>query len=238
VNCRNGILFWNHIAPRKGKALIPRCVLLGSVLFFAPLLAISQCPSGPENIHAETICGLSIGMKPDQVLALMKRPPDEGQEVQGDIVSLWKLPKGNILVVRFRKKLYVGALSLDFHPELMARDLELPSDYEEKSLSSSPAHTYDPKRKFEYQRNETQNAETLVWYREEKDPRGYTYEVGFQSASRLKLGERFYKNVVVSKFITVRKAYLEKLDKAMSPPGPNSPDATTAPPANPGGNRF
>jgi hypothetical protein len=218
--------------------MIRRLLLALSALFLAPLPTPSQCPSGPENIHADTICGLSIGMKPDQVLDLMKRPPDEGQEVQGDIVSLWKLPKGNILVVRFRRKQFVGALSLDFHPELMARDLELPSDYEERALSSSPVHTYDPKRKFEYQRNETQNAETLVWYREEKDPRGYTYEVGFQSASRLKVGERFYKNVVASKFITVRKAYLEKLDQAMSPPRPNSPDATRAPPADPGGNHF
>lgn len=218
--------------------MMRRWLLVLSVLFLAPLPASSQCPTGPENIHADTICGLSIGMKPDQVLALMKRPPDEGQEVQGDIVSMWKLPKGNILVVRFRKKQFVGALSLDLHPELMARDLELPSGVEEADLSSSPAHVYDSKRKFEYRRNETQNAENVIWFREVKDPAGYTYEVGFKSASKLKVGDQFFQKTVASKFVTVRKAYLEKLDQAMSPPRPNSPDAMPAPTPKPDGNCF
>ena len=171
-------------------------------------------------------------MKPDQVLATMKRAPDEGQEVDGDIVSLWKLPKGNILVVRFRKKQFVSALSLELHPELMARDLELPSAFEEEYVSGIPERTYDPKRKFEYRPNDTQNADNVIWFRQIKDPAGYTYEVGFQSASRLKVGERFYKNVVASKFITVRKAYLDKLDQAMSPSRTSSPGAIPAPPTN------
>jgi len=206
-----------------------RRILVLSVLLLASLPAESQCPSGPEDVHADTICGLSIGMKPDQVLTVMKRPPDEGQELNGDIVSAWKLPKGNILVVRFRKKQFVGALSLDFHPNLMARDLELPATREEELPSLGPAILYDPKRKLEYHLAATQNADNLIWYREVKASGGYTFEVGFQSASRFKLGERFSRVVVASKYITVRKADLAKLDEAMSAP-PGKPPGATAPP--------
>jgi len=202
-------------------------------MLLASLPAESQCPSGPEDIHANTICGLSIGMKPDQVLAIMKRPPDEGQEQNGDIVSAWKLPKGNILVVRFRKKQFVGALSLDFHPELMARDLELPASRVEELPLGTSGSRYDPKRKLEYHIAETQNSENLIWYREVQAPGGYTFEVGFQSPSRLKkLGERFSRAVVASKYITVRKGELAKLDEAMSTPPAKPPGPASLPPPN------
>lgn len=216
--------------------MIYRWLIALSIPFLLPLSAAPQCPSGKEKIHTDSICGLRIGMKPDEVLAIMQRPPDAGQEQGDEIVSAWKLPKGDILTVRFRKKRYVGMLGLGFHPTLMARDLELPSAAEEQfagrrppthTLTGGPEHASDPRRNLEYRRDETQNGEKIIWYREVKDPGGYTFEVGFESASRLRLGERFFQNVVASKYITVRKPDLEKLDAAMSA-APNKP------PANPG----
>ena len=41
-------------------------------------------------------------------------------------------------------------------------------------------------------------------------------EIGFYSASRLKAGERIYQNDVTTKYVTIRKAELEKFDRAMS----------------------
>jgi hypothetical protein len=205
-----------------------RARIVSLLFFLVPITAGAQCPSGPEKTHADTICGLSIGMKPEEVLAIMKRPPDAGQEQGEDIVSAWKLLKGNVVTVRFRKKQYVGAASLDFHPELMARDLELPSSVQQ----ARAAHAYDAGTRLEYQRDETQNGEKIIWYRQVKHPNGYTFEVGFESASRLKVGERLFQSVVESKYITVRKAYLEELDEAMSAvpkkpaSAPNTPPGT------------
>jgi len=41
-------------------------------------------------------------------------------------------------------------------------------------------------------------------------------EIGFYSASRLKVGERIYQNDVTAKYVTIRKPELEKFDRAMS----------------------
>jgi len=202
----------------QGGSMASRARLVSLLLSLVPITAGAQCPSGPEKPHAETICGLSIGMKPDEVLAIMKRPPDAGKEEGEDIVSAWKLPKGNVVTVRFRKKQYVDMVAVEYHPSLMAPDLELPSSKHVLEGGRPSVRNDDLGTRLEYQRDETQNGEKIIWYRQVKHPSGYTFEIGFQSASRLKLGEQLFQSVVESKYITVRKGYLEKLDEAMSAP--------------------
>jgi len=181
------------------------------VLSLAPAFAIGQCPSGGDNPHAESICGLAIGMRPDQVLAIMKRRPDEGR-VEGDsVVTIWKLPEGNVVTVLFRKKQYVVTVGIEYHPALIAKDLKLPNSVEEHPSFE----IYDPGSKLEYQRGQAEDGK-LAWRREVKHPNGYTFEVGFLSASRFKVGLQFFENIVESKYLTVRKAHLEQLDKAMA----------------------
>src|SRR5690348_14370863 len=86
-------------------------VLVTPVLLGAGNVQPACDPS--RDLHTASICQLTLGMTPAQVLDTMRRPPDAGQEQAGDIVSGWKLPGGNLLTVRFRKKQYVSALSLD-----------------------------------------------------------------------------------------------------------------------------
>lgn len=201
--------------------------------------AFGQCDKNLEEVHSANICGLTIGMTPQQVLDAMKRPPDVG-EVQGeDIVSGWQLPGGDLLSVRFRHKQYVSTLALDFHPVMRNTDLGLPSALEEShaSISSRPidnsrtvaranrdlSTTRNSYVKLSYHRDETQNGERIVWYREEKAPVGYKIEIGFYSASRLKEGERIYQNDVASKYVTVNKSELPNLDRAMSSQATQAP---------------
>lgn len=189
-------------------------------LSLAPAGAKAQYPSGPENPHADTICGLAIGMSPDEVLATMKRAPDGGK-VEGDSVNtVWKLPEGNVVTVLFRKKQYVVSVGLAYHPALMVQDLKLPN-----SVQAHPSfEVYEPGSKLEYQRGQTEDGRR-IWRREVKHPSGYTFEVGFLSASSFKVGAQFFESLVESKFITVRKDYLDKLDKAMaSAPKKLAPD--------------
>jgi hypothetical protein len=194
--------------------------------------ALGQCEKTLEEVHSANICGLTIGMTPQQVLEAMKRPPDVGQVQGEDIVSGWQVLGGDLLSVRFRHKQYVSMLTLDFHPVMRNTDLGLPSALEEShaSISSRPidnsrtvaranrdlSTTHNSQVQLSYHRDETQNGERIVWYREEKDPAGYKLEIGFYSASRLKEGERIYQNDVASKYITVNKSELPNLDRAMS----------------------
>jgi hypothetical protein len=200
-----------------------RPVLISFLLLVAWLgTATGQKAKQLGEEHSTYICGLEIGMTPQQVLDAMKRPPDVG-EVQGeDIVSGWQMPGGDFLSVRFYKKQFVSYLMLDYHPTRRRRDLWLPSNYERMLFSLSQAAN-TPGIQFEYEVGETQNGERLVWYRQQKDRRGYDIEVGFQSSSRLKVGERDYKNEVTSKYIAVPNVELPKFEKAMMatqpPPG-------------------
>lgn len=177
------------------------------------------------------VCKLTLGMTPTQVLDTMSRPPDVGQEQSGDIVSGWKLAGGDLLMVRFRKKQYVSALSVDFHPLLRASDLGLPTAYEDQYASGGVQGTNlagrayptnsgsqlkdNSKLKLNYHRDETQNSERVIWSREEDTNAGYKIEVGFLSASRLRAGERVYQNDVATKYVTIRKPDLDKFDRAM-----------------------
>ncbi|MFY9562510.1 MAG: hypothetical protein WAQ52_19935 [Terriglobales bacterium] len=153
----------------------------------------------------------------------MNRPPDVGQVQGEDIVSGWQLPGGDFVSVRFHKKQFVSYLTLDYHPVRERRDLWLPSDYEHTRISIVP-ETNTPGIQFEYEIDETQNGERVVWYRQQKEPGGYDIEIGFQSSSRLKVGERDYKNQVTSKYVSVRKAELQRFEKAMIA-NPNPPEA-------------
>jgi hypothetical protein len=93
----------------------------------------------------------------------------------------------------------------------MVQDLKLPN-----SVQAHPSFEfYEPGSKLEYQRGQTEDARR-VWRREVKHPTGYTFEVGFLSASSFKVGAQVFESVVESKFISVRKDNLDKLDKAMS----------------------
>ena len=193
-----------------------------------------------RDLHLSSICQLTLGMTPAQVLSTMKRPPDMGEEQGGDIVSGWKLQGGSLLVVRFRKKQYVSELSLEFHPLARAVDLGLPTAFEDQYASggagaiglagrSYPANSGsqlkdNPKLRPTYHRDETQNSEHVIWYREE-GAEGYKREIGFLSASRLKAGERVYQNDVATKYVTVRKPELEKFDRAVG----NANSAETKP---------
>ena len=204
-------------------------VLVTPVLLGAGNVQPACAPS--RDLHTASICQLTLGMTPAQVLDTMRRPPDAGQEQAGDIVSGWKLPGGNLLTVRFRKKQYVSALSLDFHPMLRATDLGLPTAFEDQYASGGmegtnlAGRTYptgsgsqlkdNPKLRVSYHRDETQNSERVIWSREENNPAGYPQEIGFLSASRLKAGERVYQNDLATKYVTVRKPDLEKFDRAM-----------------------
>lgn len=195
-------------------------LLVLAILFLAPFSAVAQCPCGPENPHADTICGLAIGMKPDEVLATMKRAPDRGRAEGDSVITIWKLPEGNVVTVLFRKKQYVVSVGLEYHPALMVQDLKLPN-----SVQAHPSfEVYEPGSKLEYQRGQTEDGRR-IWRREVKHPSGYTFEAGFLSASSFKLGAQVFESVVESKFITVRKDYLDKLDKAMaSAPKKLAPD--------------
>jgi hypothetical protein len=194
--------------------------------------AIAQTDKSPGEEHMAHICGLRIGMTPEEVLNTMKRPPDVGEVRDEDIVSGWQMPGGDFLSVRFYKKRFVSYLTLDYRPTRQRRDLSLPSDYEHnrvniiteraspvtgspQRIDIVPEHTYTPGIHLEYEVDETQNGERLVWYRPQKEPKGYEIEIGFQSASRLKVGERNYKNEVTSKYIAVRKSELPKFEKTM-----------------------
>jgi hypothetical protein len=210
-----------------GRTLLVFLMLAGSLG-----TASGQADKKLGAAHSVYICGLSIGMTPQQVLDAMKRPPDVG-EVQGDdIVSGWQLPGGDFLSVRFHQKQFVSYLTLDYHPVRERRDLWLPTEYEHTRISIVPERTNTPGIQFEYEMDETQNGERVVWYRRQKEPRGYDIEIGFQSSSRLKVGERDYKNQVTAKYVAVRKAELPRFEKAMmaspNPPGVNAgtkPDA-------------
>jgi hypothetical protein len=59
----------------------------------------------------------------------------------------------------------------------------------------------NPKLKLAYRRDETQNSERVIWYREDNSA-GYKQEIGFLSASRLKVGERVYQNDVATKYMS------------------------------------
>lgn len=203
--------------------------LLG--LLFAAASTQAQCDL-KHDLHASSICGLNLGMSPTQVLDAMKRPPDIGQEQQGDIVSGWKLQGGDLLSVRFRHKQYVSVLMLDFHPVRRATDLGLPTALEDQYGSSGlsenglagrnyPSAGADllkdnPNLRLTYHRDESQNSERVVWYREENSSSGYKMEIGFYSASRLRAGERIYQNDVTTKYVTIRKPELEKFDRVMA----------------------
>jgi hypothetical protein len=191
--------------------------------------AQTQCDT-KRDLHAPSICGLDLGMTPAQVLDAMKRPPDIGEEQQGDIVSGWKLPGGDFVSVRFRKKRYVSVLTLDFHPARRATDLGLPTAFEDQYASGGVSGTElagriypsttgsqlkdNPKLKPTYHRDETQNSERVIWSREENAPEGYKREIGFYSASRLRAGERIYQNDVATKYVTISKPELAKFDRA------------------------
>jgi hypothetical protein len=216
---------------RLSNSTLPVCM---SLLMSPVLIAASheQIACDPlRDMHALSICQLTLGMTPTEVLETMKGPPDVGQEQAGDIISGWKLPGGELLTVRFRKKQYVSALSLDFHPLLRASDLGLPTAFEDQygsggvdgiglagrnyPTTSGSQLKDNPKLKLTYRRDETQNSERVIWYREENNSAGYKQEIGFLSASRLKAGERVYQNDVATKYVTIRKPELEKFDRAM-----------------------
>jgi hypothetical protein len=216
------------------KATVPELhmVPLLTVLLLSVAHALAQCDL-THDLHASSICGLIVGMKPALVLETMKRPPDIGQEQQGDIVSGWKLTGGDLLSVRFRNKQYVSALMLDFHPVRRAADLGLPTALEDQYGSGGLGETIglarranpstngtqlkdNPKLILNYHRDYTQNAERVIWYREETVSAGYKLEIGFYSASRLKAGERVYQNDVATKYITVRKPELATFGHVMA----------------------
>jgi len=207
--------------------------ICSSLLMTPVLLGVSRAQTTCDplrDMHTLSICQLTLGMTPSHVLDTMKRPPDAGQEQGGDIVSGWKLAGGALLTVRFRKKQYVSALSLDFHPLLRASDLGLPTAFEDQygsggvdgiglagrnyPTTSGSQLKDNPKLKLAYRRDETQNSERVIWYREDNSA-GYKQEIGFLSASRLKVGERVYQNDVATKYVTVRKPELEKFDRVM-----------------------
>jgi hypothetical protein len=219
---------------RRGASVKSTLQIAASVLMGTLLLSAGDKPSDCDpasNVHASNICKLTLGMTPVQALDAMNRPPDVGQEQNGDIVSGWKLAGGHLLMVRFRKKRYVSALSLDFHPLLRSSDLGLPTAYEDQYASGGVQGTNlagrgyptnsgsqlkdNPKLRVSYHRDETQNSERVIWSREEDSAAGYKLEVGFLSASRLRAGERVYQNDVASKYVTVRKSDLDKFDRAM-----------------------
>ena len=151
-----------------------RFVCLVVSLFCRETTAQTPCDT-KRDLDASSICGLDLGMTPVQVLDAMKRPPDIGQEQQGDIFSGWKLPGGDFLSVRFRKKQYVSELALDFHPARRAADLGLPTAFEDQYASGGVSGTDlagraypsttgsqlkdNPKLKLTYHREETQNSE-------------------------------------------------------------------------------
>jgi len=214
------------------KAIVRNLPLLSLLmLLLASSRSQSQCDL-THDLHAVSICGLSLGMTPAQVLETMKRPPDIGEKQKDDIVSGWKLASGDLLSVRFRNQRYVSALTLDFHPLKRATDLGLPTALEDQYASGGLGETNglagraypsasgtqlkdNPKLELRYRRDETQNSQRVIWYREETVASGYTVEVGFYSASRLKAGERVYQNDVATKYVTVRKPELAKFDHAM-----------------------
>ena len=215
------------------RAIVTKLTLLSlfSVLVFASSRSQAQCDLA-NDLHAVSICGLSLGMTPAQVLKIMQRPPDIGEKQKDDIVSGWKLVSGDLLSVRFRDLRYVSALTLDFHPVRRATDLGLPTELEDQYASGGLSETNslagraypsasgtqlkdNPKLELRYRRDETQNSERVIWYREETVTAGYKLEVGFYSASRLKAGERVYQNDVATKYVTVRKPELAKFDRAM-----------------------
>jgi hypothetical protein len=227
------------------KAIIPNLLLLS---LFSLLLLADTGPQAPcdltHNLYAASVCGVTLGMTPTQVLETMKRRPDVGEEQQGDIVSGWKLSSGDFLSVRFRNKQYVSALMLDFHPVRRAVDLGLPTALEDQYGSGGLGETSglagraypstsgtqlkdNPKLTLNYHRDETQNSERVIWYREESVPAGYKMETGFYSASRLNEGERVYQNDVATKYITVRKPELANFDRAMARTA-SSPESKSA----------
>jgi hypothetical protein len=219
-----------HVSCPRSTFPVLCFVCLVVSLFCRETTAQTQCDT-KRDLDASSICGLDLGMTPVQVLDAMKRPPDIGQEQQGDIVSGWKLPGGDLLSVRFRKKQYVSELALDFHPARRAADLGLPTAFEDQYASGGVSGTDlagraypsttgsqlkdNPKLKLTYHREETQNSERVVWYREEKAPEGYKMEIGFYSASRLRAGERIYQNDVATKDVRISKPELAKFDRAM-----------------------
>jgi hypothetical protein len=218
-----------------------RAYLLGFFVLVGSMgAAIAQTDKRLGEEHTAYVCGLTIGMTPEQVLNAMKRPPEVGEVRDEDIVSGWQMPGGDFLSVRFYKKRFVSYLTLDYRPTRRRRDLSLPSDYEHnrvniiteraspltgspQRITIVPEHSYTPGIHLEYEVDETQNGERLVWYRLQKEPKGYEIEVGFQSASRLRVGERNYKNEVTSKYVAVRKSEMPKFEEAMiatqTPPG-------------------
>ncbi len=192
-----------------------RETLLGFLLLVGSLGTVfGQDDKNLGDAHSAYICGLTIGMTPQEVLVVMKRPPDVGQVQREDIVSGWQLPGGDFVSVRFHKKQFVSYLTLDYHPVRQRRDMWLPSQFEHTRFSVVP-ETNTPGIQFEYEIDETQNGERLIWYRQQKEPRGYNIEIGFQSGSRLKVGERDYKNQITSRYVAVRKTELRKFEQAM-----------------------
>src|SRR5215467_2549784 len=101
----------------SGVRLCGSKVVCGRLAVLSVLLGVSLAQTGCDplrDLHAASICHLTLGMTPEKVLETIKRTPDFGQEQAGDIVSAWKLPSGALLTVWFRKKLYVSSVSVDF----------------------------------------------------------------------------------------------------------------------------
>ncbi|HYL86105.1 MAG TPA: hypothetical protein VE263_17910 [Candidatus Angelobacter sp.] len=65
-----------------------------------------------------------------------------------------------------------------------------------------------------------------------KHPNGYTFGMGFLAVSRFKVGLQVFQDIVESKYLTVREAHLEELDKAMA----SAPKKLTPDPGGPHGN--
>ncbi|MGH9532022.1 MAG: hypothetical protein ACRD2Q_06480 [Terriglobales bacterium] len=188
-------------------------VLLMAVLGWTQAKPAKKAAEQSED-HQPSIHGIRIGMTTEQVLNVLGgRMPDLRKDEKEEIIVFWKMEKGDVLQVNFRKENYVSHIALQFKPPRPTADLWL------LPLKSSGTTTElsarDPRLRVDYRASETGDKERTAWIREEKSTPDYRIDVTFLSASRLRLGERF-ESEIEFKYVSVNRNDLKKFDQVMT----------------------
>ncbi len=102
--------------------LVP--TLSATILTAFSVRAQTPAPS-PEEDHRPSIVGLRVGMTAQQVLDRFGRMPDARKDQKGEVIAYWKLDKGDVVQVRFRKDNFVSYIGLQYSPFRPTSDLML-----------------------------------------------------------------------------------------------------------------